>query len=104
MLLIPQVETAYSLVTLLDAPVTLNAGSVYRVTKLATEAVNVSHSLATYLAGYQSQSGLGGANATYTSRTDAGSWPDSTTQQMIMGMLFDQLDDGVSAFAYVFMG
>lgn len=80
-----------------DSPVTLSAGSQYRVVMKPGGATNVT--LASFTVG---EAGIldtiaGGQNIHHTQRTDGGSWSQTATTRNYMGLIIDQLDDGAGS-------
>jgi hypothetical protein len=78
------------------APVTLRPNVVYRAVVKPTSATNlIIYRLTTQSAAMMDQ--MSGGQAWYeTSRTDAGSWTDTTTQRILaLGLFFDGFHDGV---------
>ena len=76
------------------APQTLDINTVYRLTLLPETTTNLGlYEFSVNAAGIM-DCFAGGQNVHLTTRTDAGSFTDTTTQRALMGLLIDQLDDG----------
>jgi hypothetical protein len=78
-----------------DSPVTLTAGTAYRVAIEPTSATNCNVSVLAFPSSdyYSSSPAVSSAVATYSSLV-SGTWTDSTTQIPFMDVLIDQIDDG----------
>lgn len=76
-----------------DNPVTLTAGTAYRIAIEPSSATNCNVSTYTLPSSNYYGATPGGTTATYTSFATA-TWTDSTTQIPIMDVIIDQLDDG----------
>lgn len=86
------------MVAFFDNPVTLSVGTWYRVAIEPTSATNVNVSFAQTPGASYMNAAPGGANFIYTTYTTAGGWVDTATDSYpLLGLLFDQLDDGVSS-------
>lgn len=81
------------------APATLNVATNYRLTLLPEAAVNVQLQEFTVASAAILDAFTGGQEMHLTTRADAGSWTETTTQRAIMGLLIDQLDDGAGGGA-----
>lgn len=82
---------------LLDTPVELLADTYYRVTILPSSATNLGiYSITVGSAAILDQL-AGGQYFHFTSRTNAGAWTDVTTQRPLLGLMIDQISNGVSS-------
>lgn len=79
-----------------DNPVTLAAGTAYRIAIEPTSATNCNVSTYTLPSSDYYGATPGGTTATYASFATA-TWTDSTTQIPLMDVIIDQLDNGVSS-------
>ncbi len=83
---------------LFSTPVTLTAGTVYRLVAKPTTTTNVNVREAIMLNAAMLDMLPGGSDWYKTSRADAGSWTDTNTRRIwALGLLIDQIDDGASA-------
>ena len=76
-------------------PVVLTAGAVYRLSLTPTTATQSSLWYYRLPSAAAMDSLPLGQNCCYTQRTDGGAWTDTTTQRGYMGLIIDQLDDGI---------
>lgn len=78
-------------------PRTFTPNTDYRLTILPTTATSSGIGLMTFAAAALLDAIPMGQTWHKTERTNAGSWTQTTTQRPFMGLILDQLDDGVSA-------
>ncbi len=96
-------STSWQYCALFSSRVTLNAGTTYYAALKPTTANNIRILTSTAAdAGYFSVFG-GGTNVTYSTRTDAGAWSDTTTTRPGIWLLIDQAGStsGSSGGSYV---
>lgn len=79
-----------------DSVVTLEKDTFYRLTLLPTAASDVALEEFTVNSAALMDAMSGGQNLHLTTRTDAGSWTDTTTQRPLMGIAIEALDDAVT--------
>jgi hypothetical protein len=81
-----------------DSPVTLSAGTAYRVAIEPTSATNCNVSTITLPSSdYYSSTAAGSSSVATYAALASGTWTDSTTQLPFMDVLIDQIDDGTGA-------
>jgi len=81
-----------------SSPLTLSAGTVYRLVVKPTTTSNANVREAIMLNAAMLDMLPGGSDWYKTSRADAGSWTDTDTRRIwALGLLIDQIDDGASA-------
>lgn len=79
-----------------DNPVTLTAGTPYRVAIEPTSATNNNVTTITVVSSNYMTATPGGQSQQYTSLA-SGTWTDSNTQYPLMDVLIDQVDDGTGS-------
>lgn len=79
-----------------DNPVTLTAGTAYRVAIEPTTATNQNVTFVTLPSSDYFGATPGGANCVYTTLA-SGTWTDSTTQFPVMNVIIDQVDNGAGS-------
>lgn len=83
-----------------STPVTLSAGTVYRIVFKPTTASNINMRELIVLSAGMMNMVPGGTDWYKTSRTDAGAWTEDTLRRVWgTGLLIDQIDDGVGGGA-----
>jgi len=78
---------------------TLSINTEYRITILAADSTGGTMSDVSVSTAAMMGALPGGAAIYYTTRDGGGSWSNTTTRRAIIGLLFDQLDDGAGAAA-----
>lgn len=88
--------TAYSTHVYFDSPVTLSAGTPYRIAIEPTSTTNVNVSTFTLVSADYRSASPAGTTAQYTTFTTAGGWVDSGNEAIlpVMDVILDQVDDG----------
>lgn len=76
--------------------VALAAGSLYRLTALPATDTNIGIPSFSVPSNAMLAAHQGGSGVYRTHRTNAGSWTDTNTQRVLMGLVLDQLDDGAA--------
>lgn len=79
---------------LFDSSVTLDAGSLYRMTIAPDTATSVTDREQIMQSAALMNAAHGGDAMYLTTRTDGGAWTDTATQRVSMGLILDGLDDG----------
>lgn len=81
-----------------DNPVTLTAGTAYRVAVEPTSATNCNVSTVVLPSANYRSAVAAGSNSNYATYTSGGGWVDTATDNIpLMDVIIDQLDDGVSS-------
>lgn len=105
---IPPITTSQLCEARFSSSIELQPGTYYLAIE-ATTATNIGISTITFVnSTWRSGSPLGADKMTYSSCTQTptgtGSWTDTTTKQVVMGLIIDGLDDGAGGqTAHVFM-
>lgn len=79
---------------LFDTAVSLSAGSTYRIAHKPSASASIIYSYVCPGAAYINALPWGSLAAVMSTRTDGGSWSDSTAEQLLGGLIIDGRDDG----------
>lgn len=79
---------------LFTSPVALTGGATYRIAVKPTTTTAIPHYSFDTASADLMQAHFLGAACYYTQRTDGGSWSDTATRRLLMGLLVDKVDDG----------